>query len=70
MKLSFTMTPHADQPKHSTRFNFEKGQDITPDVADGKVFPKDLDPKFKPSFYIPKPYASNAKRIRVTIEVL
>jgi hypothetical protein len=57
-KLTFTMTPHTDQPKHSTRFNFEAFEAGTTDSPE----------KFKPSFYIPKPFGARAKRIRITIE--
>ena len=59
MKITFTMTRNADQPKHSTRFNFEAFETGTID-----------DNRFKPSFYIPKPFAEHAKRVRVTIEEL
>lgn len=59
--LTFTMTPkEGEQPKHSTRFNFEGFAGGTPSGVDPATF--------KPSFYIPKPVARNAKRIRVTIE--
>jgi hypothetical protein len=64
MKITFTMTPHADQPKHSTRFNFE---DLAGEDTIVGVSLVDLQ-KFKPSFYIPKPVAQRAKRIKVTIE--
>lgn len=67
MKITFTMTPHDGQPKHSTRFDFEAFSDTT-HQAEPQGVPIDDIPKFKPSFYIPKPFASLAKRIRVTIE--
>jgi hypothetical protein len=65
MKIEFTMVPHYVQPKHSTRFNFERlGAHVLPA---GSTFSEE---KFKPSFYIPKPVGEGAKRIRVTIEVV
>jgi hypothetical protein len=63
MKVVFTMTPHENKPKHSTRFEFEAlcgDAHTTLDIGD----------KFKPSFYLPKPLAEHAQRIRVTIEVI
>lgn len=58
--LTFTMVPkEGDQPKHSTRFNFEG-------FPNGR--PTGVDDKFNPSFYIPKPSFRTAKRIRITIE--
>lgn len=61
--IAFTMTPHENKPKHSTRFEFENFDSTQ---SQGVAF-QELE-KFKPSFYIPKPFASRAKRIRVTIE--
>jgi hypothetical protein len=60
MKVVFTMTPHENKPKHSTRFEFEALCGDPPYIGG----------KFKPSFYLPKPLAANAQRIQVTIEVI
>lgn len=61
MKIVFTMRD--PQPKkHSVRFDFDAVEE-----TDGPNAPADLK-GFKPSFYIPKPVAENATRIRVTIE--
>jgi len=68
LKITFTMTRNANQPKHSTRFNFdafETGTADNPEKRDAVV-----GDRFKPSFYIPKPFAEHAKRVRVTIEEL
>lgn len=58
MKVVLTMVPNPNRPKHSTRFDQESVEGLPPDAVD----------RFKASFYIPKPVAQNAKRIRVTIE--
>jgi hypothetical protein len=65
-KIVFTMT-EPEQKKHSVRFNFEALSliDNETDVPDAE-FQK----TFKPTFYVPKPFAQNAKRIRVTVEVV
>jgi hypothetical protein len=64
-QITFTMTPHAEgQPKHSTRFDFER---LDAAEATGILIDQT---KFKPSFYIPKPFGAGAKRVRVTIEVV
>jgi len=65
MKLTFTMGS-PDPKKHSTRFDFEGSAENT-ETASGQVRALS-DPKFKPSFYIPRPYFATAKRVRVTIE--
>jgi len=62
MTITFTMH-EPDEKKHSIRFNFEKFEnagDLTSEEQD----------RFAPSFYIPRPFASKAKKIRVTIEEL
>jgi hypothetical protein len=61
-KITFTMTPNAKRPKHSTRFDFEKFDEHASSLE------VDALDRFTPSFYIPKDFASHAKRIRVTIE--
>jgi hypothetical protein len=60
-KITFVMGS-PDPKKHSTRFDFSHSTSNTVDGTDP------IDPKFKPSFYIPKPHFATAKRIRVTIE--
>jgi hypothetical protein len=65
-----------DAKKHSTRFDFEKLESITKSDAVPATLTAKEDiraehpwaEKFKPSFYVPKPVAERAKRIRVTIE--
>lgn len=64
MKITFTMTPHENRPKHSTRFEFEGFE-----PGDRMQDAPRLD-KFRPSFYVPKPVGETARRIRVTIEEL
>lgn len=66
-RITFTMgTP--DEKKHSTRFDFDQiDSSITVPVVG---VPIDSLSKFKPSFYIPKPFAVGAKKVRVTIEVV
>lgn len=63
MKITFTMTPHENRPKHSTRFELEAIESA--DIGGVVAF---THAKFRPSFYIPKPVAEGARRIRVTIE--
>jgi hypothetical protein len=62
VKITFTMTPNENRPKHSTRFDFQRFEELT---ADAQVLE---DGRFKPSFYVPKPLGEKSKRIRVTIE--
>jgi hypothetical protein len=69
MKITFTMH-EPDEKKHSVRFNLEKVERV--EDQDGKEYatpPFSLS-AFRPSFYIPAPFAAKAKRIRVTIEEL
>ena len=73
MKIIFDMVLRpGEQPKHSSRFDIDRKEQ--PEVFDGKGEPYVAPPfdlsTFKPSFYIPKPFAQNAKRIRVTLEEL
>jgi len=65
MKLTFTMlrVPETSQPKHSTRFNFERLEEHSLPV--GSTFREET---FRPSFYVPKPVVEKAIRVRVTIE--
>jgi len=58
-KIVFTMN-NPDPKKHSTRFDLDRIE--TPQETWME--------KFKPSFYIPRPFAETAKRIRVTLEVI
>jgi hypothetical protein len=68
-KITFTMCDPQDK-KHSTRFDSEQVESVVD--ANGKEYaaPPFDTARFKPSFYIPKPFARNSKRIRVTIEEL
>jgi hypothetical protein len=66
-KIVFTMLPHGERPKHSTRFNFERLEEDETSL-DG-VSKGDL-LGFRPSFYIPRPVFRDALRVRVTIEEL
>lgn len=65
--VTFLMDRHDVDPKHSTRFNFS-GLDVN--ATSPTDFPVSAVKTWKPSFYIPKPVAEKAKRIRVTIEVI
>jgi hypothetical protein len=58
-KITFTMSDPSDK-KHSTRFDFEKLEESNVGINE----------KWNPSFYIPKPFAVGAARLRVTIEVI
>lgn len=64
MKITFLMAD-PEPKKHSTKFDFsgfEAGAPTLPDpIVNGLK---------RASFYIPKPIADGAKKIRVTIEVV
>jgi len=60
-KVTFTVGSPIEK-KHSTRFDF-LALEVREDTA--------LDERtFKPSIYIPKPFAHGAKKVRVTFEVV
>jgi hypothetical protein len=63
MKIMFVMG-NPDPKKHSTRFDFVEFEPVAGGAPESSL------EKFKPSFYIPKPFAASANRIRVTIEEL
>jgi hypothetical protein len=64
-KLTFLMRD-PEPKKHSTRFNFAGFSDGTEEG----ILSYEEARAFRPSFYIPKPFAENAPAIRVTIEAL
>lgn len=71
MKIVFTMLPESGrEPFLDRRFDFEACEQIEDRpgtvALEAPVWLK----RFSPRFYIPKPVAKDAKRIRVTIEEL
>lgn len=70
--LTFTMCD-PDGKKHSTRFNFEALEAVDGKSVDASKPLAESDRRTalalkSASFYIPKPIAERAKRIRITIE--
>jgi len=66
-KISFELgTP--SHKKHSTRFDFIQGSLFDALDKPGAVALDEA--RFKPSFYIPTPFAAKARRIKVTIEII